>query len=57
VIRAGLAALVLGALTACGGAQKDDLPAGRSDTRQIPTNTTPGLHISGHATVGVVRNF
>ncbi len=39
---------------ACGAPDGDDVPAGRSDTRQIPTNTTPGLHLSGHVNVGVM---
>ena len=45
------------ALTSCGTPNDDGIPAGRSDTKQIPTNTTPGIHVTGHVNVGVVSNF
>jgi len=55
--RAALIAVLLFGGAACGGPVEDSSPAGRSDTRQQPTNTTPGIHISGHANVGVVSQF
>ena len=49
--------MCLAALAACGAPNPDDDPAGRADTRQVPTNTTPGVHVSGYANVGVTRRF
>jgi hypothetical protein len=48
---------VIAALAACGGPNPDRPPAGRSDTRQQPSNYQPGVHVSGHVNVGVVRSF
>jgi hypothetical protein len=56
VSRRGLIALLF-ALTACGVPDRENAPAGRSDTRQVPSNYAPGLHIGGHVDVGVVRRF
>lgn len=52
-----LIACALFALTACGPVNPDDDPAGRADTRQKPSNLTPGVHITGYANIGVVREF
>ncbi|MGB3243795.1 MAG: hypothetical protein WBB25_04635 [Sulfitobacter sp.] len=49
--------LALVALAGCGTPDPDKTPAGRSDTRQIPSNYEPGVHITGHANVGVVKQF
>lgn len=53
---AGLLAALL-ALSACGPPNPNDDPAGYADTRQKPSNLTPGLHVSGYANVGVKRSF
>lgn len=45
------------ALAACGPPDPKDDPAGFADTRQQPSMTEPGLHVSGHANVGVVKRF
>ncbi len=55
-MRAGLIAALF-ALVACGPPNPNDDPAGFSDTRQQPSNLKPGLHISGHANIGVKRRF
>ena len=57
MILRGLSMCMLLAVTACGPRNNDGIPAGRSDTRQQPSNTTPGIHLSGYVNVGVVRNF
>ncbi|MBM1634690.1 hypothetical protein JQV27_17690 [Sulfitobacter mediterraneus] len=44
-------------LVACGPPDPKDDRAGYADTRQKPTNTTPGIHVSGHVNVGVVKTF
>jgi len=56
MIRAGLI-VALFALAACVPPNPDDDPAGYADTRQQPSNTEPGVHISGRADVGVVKRF
>jgi len=56
VRQAGLLALLL-ALAACGPPNPGDDPAGYADTRQQPSNYEPGVHISGHANVGVIKRF
>tara|TARA_R110002049_G_scaffold23781_3_gene84477 strand:+ start:86780 stop:86950 length:171 start_codon:yes stop_codon:yes gene_type:complete len=48
---------VLGALAACTPPGGDTIPAGRSDTRQQPSVTEPGIHVSGHVNVGVKKRF
>lgn len=45
------------ALAACGTPDPSDIPGGRSDTRQQPSTLTPGIHVTGHANVGVVKEF
>ena len=57
IMRRALVACALFALTACGPVNPDDDPAGRADTRQKPSNLTPGVHITGYANIGVVREF
>ncbi|MDF1729637.1 MAG: hypothetical protein P1U53_18010 [Sulfitobacter sp.] len=51
------ALLAVLALAGCGTPDPNDRPAGRSDTRQQPSNYEPGIHVSGHVNVGVVRSF
>jgi hypothetical protein len=53
----GFTAVMLSMLTACGPVNPNDNPAGRADTRQKPSNLTPGIHISGYANIGVVKEF
>ncbi|RKE97790.1 hypothetical protein C8N30_2419 [Sulfitobacter guttiformis] len=50
-----LTALLVVALAACG--PPDRSAAREVSPRQEPSNTTPGVHVSGSATVGVVRRF
>lgn len=57
MIRAGALIAALFALGACGEPSAPDDPAGFSDTRQQPSNLTPGVHLSGHVNVGIVKNF
>lgn len=57
MIRGGLIVLALCALAACGPPNPDDDPSGTPHTRQMPSNTEPGVHISGYANVGVVKRF
>lgn len=45
--------VALFALGACGGAPSKREP----HQNQVPSNYEPGLHISGHVNVGVVRSF
>jgi uncharacterized lipoprotein len=58
-----VAALMLCALVAGCGADGEPVQPTRnatgtlSDTRQQPSNYTPGVHVSGHATIGVVKGF
>ncbi len=49
--------LLVGAVAACGLPEASGEAPPRSDTRQVPSNYTPGIHISGHANIGVVRSF
>ncbi|MFD2740381.1 hypothetical protein ACFSUD_12410 [Sulfitobacter aestuarii] len=53
--RAVIVALGLAVLTGCAGPNAGSSPAPHE--RQMPSNTEPGLHVSGHANIGVVRNF
>lgn len=59
--RAALLLGLLGLLAACTGPlppqAESGPPAGRSDTKQQPSNYDPGLHLSGHADVGIVKRF
>lgn len=48
---------VIALLVGCGPPNPNDDPAGYADTRQKPTNTTPGIHVSGHVNVGVAKTF
>lgn len=48
---------VITSLVACGPPDPNDDPAGYSDTRQQPTNTTPGIHVTGYVNVGVAKTF
>lgn len=57
MIRSGLIVLALCALAACGPPNPDDDPSGTPHIRQMPSNTEPGVHISGYANVGVVKRF
>ncbi|MGJ8546607.1 MAG: hypothetical protein ACSHWZ_14265 [Sulfitobacter sp.] len=50
-LAAGLLALALAACGAQGNAPRAAHP------NQQPSVTEPGIHISGHANIGVVRNF
>ena len=53
-------AALMGAMTmliACGPPDPNDDRAGYSDTRQQPTNTTPGIHVTGYVNVGVAKTF
>lgn len=56
-MRVAAVLFVLAACAACGTPNPDDDPAGRADTRQIPTTTEPGIHLSGYANIGVTRRF
>jgi hypothetical protein len=52
----GLLVILTLALVACGqpkGTKQERVGSPRVE----PSNTTPGLHISGHVNVGVVRRF
>ena len=57
MIRRAIITGALLALTACGGTNDDGVPAGYSDTRRNVSTLEPGVHVSGHVNVGVVRNF
>jgi len=53
-------AAIMGVITlllACGPPDPNDNRAGYSDTRQKPTNLTPGIHVTGYVNVGVVKTF
>jgi len=52
-----IATLALLLLVSCGPREPDVTGAGRSDTRQIPSNTEPGLHIGGYANVGIRKRL
>ncbi|WP_281992679.1 hypothetical protein [Sulfitobacter geojensis] len=58
-----VAALMLGALIAGCGADGEPVQPTRnnhnnlSDTRQQHSNYTPGVHVSGHVTVGVAKGI
>jgi hypothetical protein len=56
-MRIVLGILALSVVTACGPFSPKGDPAGRSDTRQQPSNLTPGVHITGYANIGVVKEF
>ncbi len=56
-MRAALIIAALAALVSCGPKNPDDDPAGRADTRQQPTDLTPGVSISGYANIGVKKRF
>ena len=45
------------ALAACERPHHADGPHMGSDTHQQPSNYMPGIHMSGHANVGVYRRF
>ena len=49
--------LALAGLAGCTGPGGSDRSAVRSDTRQVPTSTEPGLRVSGYANIGVARTF
>lgn len=55
--RGAILAGFLLAVSACGTPDPDTTQAGRSDTHQQPSTLTPGVHISGHANIGVVKTF
>jgi hypothetical protein len=57
MMRASLIVCAILALASCGPVNQNDDPAGRSDTRQKPSNLTPGVHIGGYANIGVVKEF
>ena len=57
MIRRAVIAASLLALAASAGSQNDDIPAGRSDTRQQPSTLTPGISVSGYVNVGVKKQF
>ncbi|KIN63653.1 hypothetical protein Z946_2526 [Sulfitobacter noctilucicola] len=44
-------------LAACGPPHPDSTHNRHPDTRQQPSNYTPGIHVSGDARVGVIRSF
>lgn len=58
-----VAALMLGALIAGCGADGEPVQPTRnnhnnlSDTRQQHSNYAPGVHVSGHVTVGVAKGI
>lgn len=56
-MRCALIAFALFAVTACGPVDPKGSAAGQSGTRQQPSNLTPGIHISGYANIGVVKEF
>ena len=56
-MRSGALIALLFALVGCGPVDPHDDPAGRADTRQIPSNYTPGVHIGGYVNVGVKKTF
>jgi hypothetical protein len=56
-VKSAVLIVALAALVGCGPPNPNDDPAGRADTRQKPTNLTPGIHISGYANVGVIKRF
>jgi hypothetical protein len=45
------------AVAGCGLPEQGGTPAGRSDTRQVPSTYEPGVHITGYVNVGVARSF
>ena len=49
--------LTLFVLAGCTQPHPEGPSAARSDTRQVPTVTEPGLHIGGYVNAGVVRTF
>jgi hypothetical protein len=57
VIRVLVVSAVLAGLVACGTPDSRKDASGRPDTRQQPSTLTPGLHVSGDVTVGVVKHF
>ena len=57
MIRRAVIAASLLARAACAGFQNDNIPAGRSDTRQQPSTLTPGISVSGYVNVGVKKQF
>tara|TARA_R110002110_G_scaffold117021_31_gene289268 strand:- start:4944 stop:5114 length:171 start_codon:yes stop_codon:yes gene_type:complete len=56
-VKAALLTLMLALLVSCGPPNPNDDPAGRADTRQKPTNLTPGVTFSGYVNIGVIKRF
>ncbi|MCR8827387.1 hypothetical protein [Pseudosulfitobacter koreensis] len=57
-MRAFVLLAAFASLAACTRGASPDAPEGRvSNVRQQPSVTEPGLHISGSASVGVVKTF
>ncbi len=53
----GICLVVCAILASCDTNQPETGMMGRSETKQVPSNYEPGLHIGGHVNVGVRRAF
>jgi hypothetical protein len=52
-----LAVAMAGALGACVAPEKPAVPLHSANPDHAPTQTEPGLHVSGSATLGVKKRF
>ncbi len=53
----GISLVACAILASCGANKPETGMTGRSETKQVPSNYEPGLHIGGYVNVGVRRKL